>query len=72
MRFPQRNARFEHAFVVLRCWIGESGGQQDVTLTKAFWTEAEADAEAARLNAENSDGWKDEVQVARLVPRDSG
>lgn len=41
-------------------------------LTKAFFTEDEAEQEAARLNAQNEEYWSYFVRVARLVPEGAG
>lgn len=75
---PQPHARFEHVFVVTRIAKGAlSHGccplqQDDVMLTKAFFSQAEAENEAARLTSINEEFWHYFVCVARLVdkPRD--
>lgn len=71
MHYPTPNARFEHIFVVVRRFIGDGPPDDEVMLTKAFWTEDAADAEAERLNAENAGHWSYEVKLARLVPTES-
>src|ERR1700749_4342621 len=73
-RFVTENARLQHVFVVGRIWrsLPEDGDLRvaldSLTLTKAFLTEADANDEAARLNALNGDDWAYFVNVARLVP----
>jgi hypothetical protein len=75
LRFVTENARFQHVFVVGRVWRSLPEGRDikavldDLTLTKAFFTEGDANDEAARLNALNGgDNWLYFVSVARLVP----
>jgi hypothetical protein len=47
---------------------GESPlGEEDITLTKAFFAEDAAQREADRLNELNGDRWSYSVNVARLV-----
>jgi hypothetical protein len=72
----QPHARYQHLFVVGRVWRAatvEEGQMKlhDLTLTKAFLTEGEAEREAARLNGINGDQWLYFVRVARLFPEPS-
>jgi hypothetical protein len=73
-RYQTPNARFQHIFVVVRMTTPESiAGERlmdedDVSLTKAFLTEAAAETEAARLNQLNPQHSQYFVLVARFVP----
>jgi hypothetical protein len=63
------NACYDHVFVVMR-EDGHGRGGSHVTLVKALWEEAAAEAEAARLNALHAGkGCRFEVQVCRVAPR---
>lgn len=74
----QPHLRFPHLYVVVRMprdmlGVMQSSGQEvleaEVTATKAFWSEDEAEAEAARLNGLNERYNRYVVRVARLVGR---
>jgi hypothetical protein len=69
----QPHARYRHLFVVGRIWKAslteaDQLTLDDLTLTKAFFSEEEANAEAARLNEMNGERWCYFARVARLVP----
>jgi hypothetical protein len=74
LRYVTPNARFQHVFVVVRIFRSSLSDEslQDLlyrlSLTKAFTTEAEANAEAMRLNELNGEHSHYYVDVARLVP----
>jgi hypothetical protein len=72
-RFPTPHARYRHVFVVMRLPKPDDASgyghlnEGDVTLTKAFFEESAARAEADRLNELNEKYWPYSVNIARLV-----
>jgi len=77
-RYPEQHAHFQHLFVVGR--LPKTPGEMEIhrhrpsdfMLTKAFFTEDEAEQESARLNAQNGEYWSYFVRVVRLVPKGRG
>jgi hypothetical protein len=73
----QPHRRFTHVYVVMRLprQLTPSRdlqrAEQDVMATKAFWSSAEAQAEATRLNSLNDLQWWYFVRVARLAEHPS-